>query len=298
MLKHWRPILVLLLVLTAFLVAPVLAQDPTPEKPFDWAGLLLALTPVLTFVAAALWTWLQKTVPGSTIVWLVVGLSAISMVLQQILGSTINPVISFIVGTFSIVVEQILSQQRKRAADKATPEPTGLAKFVGPPAVILALLLMSAGAQAQTWQNFWQPAPLKDMQRGILIMSEGSTNATGISVLEFKPIAELSAMQIRPGNNSGVAPETDFFTAAGVGLAMQNTVLGTDGKNYAQWSITAAILMSGSTQKAPTFEPMAAILFGVWNNLFQIGPGYDFRKVEGRSQWSIVMNVGVNLTNN
>jgi len=161
---------------------------------------------------------------------------------------------------------------------------------------IAILLVLAATVQAQTWSNFWQPRPaLKAEQH---MMAAPGAVMIGNSILEFKPTAHIAVTQIRPGLN-GASTVTDFLDAFGPALTLQHSTQDVNGINYADYSASAGLLLTGSTTQAPVFIPEAILTVGFFNNVLQAGVGYDLAaRTDDLSRWSIHIGLGINITNN
>ena len=159
---------------------------------------------------------------------------------------------------------------------------------------VLSLVLCFTTAQAEgPWDYFFKPRPPLNLNRPQLFTLTGSQ-----SVWMFKPSVAVSLTEIRAGANGG-ATQTNFLNAVGMMLTFQKTTYDEAGLNYADYSLNAGLLASGTTNDAPVFTPRAAILFGALNNLVMFGPSYDLMGHSDKSsRWALLISLGINLTNN
>lgn len=159
-------------------------------------------------------------------------------------------------------------------------------------AVLFLLLVVSVAAPAQTWENFWHPRPHAEANHAFRMVS-----ATPY-LWEFKPSFSVSASSFRPGEN-GTATLASFLSAAGPALTLQRTSTALDGSNYADFSVSLVLLVTGNSVDAPTLRPAVGLVGGVLNNLVNLGVGYDLAKrTDGYKQFFFLVSIGVNLTNN
>lgn len=169
-------------------------------------------------------------------------------------------------------------------------------KALGPVAkavVIILLLGVCSQAQAQGFDNFWHPRPAAAKAA---FQPEFVAGAPA-SIWEFKPTLALVATSFRPV--SGGPMQTGLLAGAGPALTFQNSTQDANGVNYANYSASLAFLMTGNTQTDPTFEPALALLVGTFNNLIAVGVEYDLvQRTSGVSRFALLLNLGINLTNN
>lgn len=157
-------------------------------------------------------------------------------------------------------------------------------------ALLAVLVLVVVGAaQAQTWQNFWHPRPKAPVVMGVAV--------TTTPILEFKPEFMVSATQFYKGADGSF--QSSFLSAAGPALLLQSSHQLPDGTNYADYSGSLALLLRGSSQSSPTFQPAAALMIGFLNNLVQVGGGYTLvAPVGGEGRAFGLLAIGINLTQN
>ena len=199
-------------------------------------------------------------------------------------------VVAFLVGKNANGTAKSVAQVEKQV-DPAKPEIK--AAFPVTKAIALVLLLGCASmVQAQTFDNFWHPRPAA--QTG---MFARRAVAAPTSIWEFKPTLALVAASFRPV--SGQPLQAGMLAGAGPALTFQNSTQDANGSNYANYSASFAFLMTGNSQSDPTFQPALALLIGGFNNIVSVGAEYDLvQRVNGASRFALLLNLGVNLTNN
>jgi hypothetical protein len=115
----------------------------------------------------------------------------------------------------------------------------------------------------------------------------------GSSQWIVQPTASFTLTEMRFGLN-GVSNETNVLKGFGFLISFQKVRYDDNGLNYADYSIGAGIIGSGTTNDRPFLTPKAILMLAVLNNLFEIGPGVDLTKpTDGRSQFTLNLQIGV-----
>jgi hypothetical protein len=166
--------------------------------------------------------------------------------------------------------------------------------------LITFLALFAYSAQAQTWEYFWHPrnnveATKLMYQKAALPLEQVNSPFEWM----FKPTFQVSATAIRPVITAGATGGISTLSAAGPALTLQHTGVAADGSNYADYSFNTVFLMTSDNNSTPFFKPLVAITVGMYNNVVNVGAGYDiFARDDGLSRFAILISIGVNLTNN
>lgn len=159
--------------------------------------------------------------------------------------------------------------------------------------IISALVLFaSLTCDAQTFEYFFKARPKMPVFGSNTMSLVPGAPGESRSWWEFKPTFQVSAWKISKSEVPGKTLESTWLDAAGPGLTFQHATQNLNGENYADYAVSVVVLMSGSSVKAPNIA--LAVPFGLFNNLIQVGPGYDF---SGSKVFGII-NVGVNISNN
>lgn len=115
---------------------------------------------------------------------------------------------------------------------------------------------------------------------------------------DFKPIVQVPGIKLTESVRPNSLLDATFLSSAGGGITLQKSIQKND-KNYAVFSWSPAIfLVSGNTAKDTPFDISYCTTIGFFDNLFQIGVGYDLGTVVNRSRFFGVISCGINLTNN
>lgn len=117
-------------------------------------------------------------------------------------------------------------------------------------------------------------------------------------IWEFKPTVQIPAFKITESSRENAQLDATFLASTGGGVTLQKRIV-KDDKNYAifSWS-PAIILITGDTSKDDPLDLSYCTTIGFFNNLIQLGAGWDFGEVEGRSRWFGVISAGININNN
>lgn len=156
--------------------------------------------------------------------------------------------------------------------------------------IFFVLLFSSVGVSAQEntglFKYFFKPRPVS---LGI---------AEFKPIWEFKPTVQIPAIKVTETVRENAQLDATFLASAGGGLTLQRTII-KNGSNYASlsWS-PVLILLTGDTSKDNPLDSSYCSTLGFFNNLLQIGVGYDFGAVENRSRIFGVLTLGINITNN
>ena len=153
--------------------------------------------------------------------------------------------------------------------------------------ILLFTLISISTLQAQTWDYFFHPR-----------QNKGTLALGSVSEWQFHPTFTISATWIRPGL-SGTPANYQFLSAAGPALTLQHTKALEDGSNYADYSVNLVFLLSGESSTEPLFKSAVALAGGFFNNVIELGVGYDITKrTDNLSRIFFLVSVGVNLSNN
>lgn len=157
-------------------------------------------------------------------------------------------------------------------------------------AVAIFTVISVCFVQAQGFDNFWHPRQVQTLKVG---------TSTAAYVWEFKPTFQVSATVFRQSADPNKSFVTSLLSAAGPALTYQHEGQLADGTNYADYAVSLAFLLSGTSDMAPFVQPKVALTGGFLNNVFQIGVGYDFYKdPAAKNQIFFLINLGINITNN
>jgi hypothetical protein len=155
---------------------------------------------------------------------------------------------------------------------------------------ILSVLTISVSANSQiiSTKYFFKPRPILKEESGSLTEK-----------FDIKPIAQIPAIKLTESSRENAQVDATLLVSAGGGFTIQR-INTKKGKNYAPWSFSpVTILLSGDTSKEGAVLDFSwCSTLGFFNNVLQIGVGYDFGEVQNRSRWFGCLSLGINLTNN
>jgi hypothetical protein len=118
-------------------------------------------------------------------------------------------------------------------------------------------------------------------------------------VLEFKPTFHVVATKISKSADPSKTFDVGTLDAAGPALTVQSSHQNPDGQNYADYSASIVLLLSGNSGQSPEFVPAVALTAGFFNNIVELGGGYQISSQIAQPQkWFFLVSIGINLFNN
>ena len=159
--------------------------------------------------------------------------------------------------------------------------------------VVMILIICASSSYAGLFDNFFHPRP-QVVQKDMLGLEVTSTSVT---VLEFKPTFLVSTVTFRQNQSEGM--DVGFLSGAGPAITLQNETQDANGMNYALYSASLGLLITGDSRADPTFVPSLVLQIAFLNNLVGVGVGYDLvKRVNTEQELFFIINFGINLTNN
>ena len=156
-------------------------------------------------------------------------------------------------------------------------------------------LLVSTGAQAQTWDYFFHHRPA--IERAVLgpdNVPRATLAPASPFIYAFVPSFHVIATAVRFSNDPSKSLVTSVLNGVGPGLTLAHMGQNADGSNYADWTATLSVIPSMDPQYDPNFQPMIALEAGVLNSLLNIGVGLDINKrIDTKSQVCIFFSLAV-----
>lgn len=148
---------------------------------------------------------------------------------------------------------------------------------------ILILGLIGMGSKAALAQSPFKSLPRVEATRAQFYPKLALATKDS-SVYAWRPIANIAAYA-EPGN----------LLMAGVGFGYQKLTWNTTTQKWvSDWSVSGVAFAGGSTApSSPATVMSVGVLGGVLNNLFMLGPIYNF----GTKQFGVAVSVGINLNN-
>lgn len=134
----------------------------------------------------------------------------------------------------------------------------------------LIFLALAVALSTASTAQFFKPLPLPGAKEKL-----AATAANPLVQNSFRPLVGISATIVADGTQ----------LAGGVGAGFQHNIFDQASQKWvSQYSISALAFLDTKA------NVIGGLLFGLANNLVQIGPGYNF----GTKQFAILTGVGLN----
>jgi hypothetical protein len=158
------------------------------------------------------------------------------------------------------------------------------------------LLFIIASFFASTFINGQDKNPFKYFAHPRTSISQAGDS----TFLDVKPIVTIPALKIVSSVRSNALYDAEFITSAGGGITIQSSTFRKDGTNYVNISLTpVGFILTGNTTQANSVIDLSYFAsIGLFNNVFQIGGGYDLGAETGKSRFFWALSFGINLSNN
>ncbi|MFN8366755.1 MAG: hypothetical protein U0Y96_05880 [Candidatus Kapaibacterium sp.] len=154
----------------------------------------------------------------------------------------------------------------------------------------LSVTIVKAGDDGFTY--FWRPKKL----------DAKTFAATTEKAWMWKPTVHIPAVKVIESSDTSRLLDAYLLASAGGGLTYQFTEskkVDDVTENYALFSASLIFLLNGKVATEQNLDLALGVTVGGWNNLLELGVGYDFGTViNGRSRVFGLLSIGLNLTNN
>ena len=117
-------------------------------------------------------------------------------------------------------------------------------------------------------------------------------------VWEFKPLVQIPAIRLTESVRENAKVDATFLASAGGGITFQRSALQDDGRWGSTFGVSAVVLIAGDTSQDVVLDFSVGLTLGFFNNLIQVGAGYDLGQVNDRSRLFGLLSAGINLTSN
>jgi hypothetical protein len=112
----------------------------------------------------------------------------------------------------------------------------------------------------------------------------------------FKPTVTVPVLQLRQSSDASRKLDVSTMASAGGGLTYERDVM-INGKNYSTMSVSVVELLA-TNPPGLNADFACALVFGMFNNVLQVGAGYDFGSVPSGHRVFFTTGFGVNLVQN
>ncbi len=162
--------------------------------------------------------------------------------------------------------------------------------------IALALININAQERKGKFKYFFKSRPIFIDS---IKTSEGIIKLANLDpIWEFKPTVQVPNLKITESTRENILLDASLIGSIGGGITLQRSIIKNE-RNYATFSWTPIMLLiTGDRTKDEPLDLSYCTTVGFFNNLLQVGVGYDFGTVEDRSRFFLVTSLGINITNN
>jgi len=171
--------------------------------------------------------------------------------------------------------------------------------------ILLSATLVFSETKTSAVKKFFSPLPLPDGALREPIPDRGPEQPVPVPDLaslkwEWRPTVTLPAFKIVESTREDSNIDVFVLSSVGGGISYQKLKFDDETqrwKSIFSWSPLTVLLAGNLNDPDTSLDLSLATTLGFVNNLFMIGAGYDFGRVEDRSRFFGLLSVGINFNN-